>query len=80
MKPIVLTLALLVAAAPAMASQCPADIAAIDAAIAAGTSLDDGQLAEVTALRDEGEALHANGEHAASVETLAKAKEMLGLE
>ncbi|MFD1156905.1 hypothetical protein [Roseovarius aestuarii] len=80
MKLLSLTLAFLLAAAPAMAAQCPADMAAIDAALAAGTSLSDAEVAEVKALRDEGESLHESGDHAASVEILARAKGMLGLE
>lgn len=67
-------------AGPALAAQCPADVAKIDAALAAGTSLSAEQVAEVKALRDEGEALHQSGKHGESVETLAKAKEMLGIE
>lgn len=80
MKPIALTLAVLLTATPVLASQCPADMAQIDAALAAGTSLSEADLAQVKALRDEGESLHASGDHAASVDTLAKAKEMLGLQ
>ncbi len=80
MKQISLTLAFILAAAPVMAFQCPADIGKIDAALEAGTSLSEDQLAEVKALRDEGEALHSSGDHQASVDTLAKAKDMLGLE
>lgn len=79
MKHIALIIACLVAA-PAMAGQCPADMAKIDAALAAGTLLSEAEVAEVKALRDEGESLHESGDHAASVETLAKAKGMLGLE
>ena len=80
MKRISLSLAFILTAGTAMAFQCPADMGKIDAALAAGTSLSDAELAEVQALRDEGESLHESGDHAASVETLAKAKEMLGLE
>lgn len=67
-------------ATPAFAFQCPADIAAIDAALASNMELSDEQKAEVTALRDEGEALHNAGDHQASVDTLAQAKEILGIE
>ncbi|MEO3413761.1 hypothetical protein AAFO92_03780 [Roseovarius sp. CAU 1744] len=79
MKRLFLTLSFCLAAGPGMAGQCPADMAEIDAALAAGTSLSEADLAEVNALRAEGESLHESGDHAASVETLAKAKEMLGL-
>jgi hypothetical protein len=67
-------------ATPAFAFQCPSDIAAIDAALAASPDLSQEQIAEVTALRDEGEALHQAGDHQASVDTLAQAKEILGIE
>ena len=80
MKPLALTFAFLLAAAPVMAGQCPADMAAIDEALAAGTSLSEADLATVKALRDEGESQHANGDHASSVATLAQAKQMLGIE
>ncbi len=80
MKRLSLSLAFILTASSAFAFQCPADMSKIDAALEAGTSLSDAQLAEVKALRDEGETLHASGDHQASVDTLAKAKEMLGLE
>lgn len=67
-------------AAPALAFQCPSDIAAIDAALAAGPDLSEEQLAEVQELRDKGEERHQAGEHAESVETLAEAKAILGIE
>ncbi|GAB4367915.1 MAG: hypothetical protein Kow00114_26860 [Kiloniellaceae bacterium] len=65
-------------AAPAFAFQCPADIAKIDAALQTA-SLSDDQKAEVMRLRDEGERQHQAGQHQASVDTLAQAKEILGI-
>jgi uncharacterized membrane protein len=65
-------------AGPAFAFQCPADIAAIDAALQTAT-LTDAERAQVTELRDEGERLHAAGQHQDSVDTLAQAKELLGI-
>lgn len=67
-------------AGPAFAFQCPADMAKIDEALAAGTTLDEAQLAEVNALRAEGETLHAAGDHQASVDALHKALEILSIE
>ncbi len=67
-------------AVPAFAAQCPSDVAKIDAALAAGTSLSDEQLAEVKTLRDDGEALHNDGKHQESMDALAKAKAILGIE
>ena len=55
-------------AGPALAGQCPVDMKKIDAA-----------LAEVTALRAQGETQHKGGQHGASVKTLAKAKDILGI-
>ena len=66
-------------AGPAFATQCPADIAKIDAALQTA-SLSDAQKAEVMQLREEGERLHQAGQHQASVNTLAQAKEILGIQ
>lgn len=65
-------------ATPALAFQCPADIAAINAALESA-NLTDEQKAQVMELRDEGEQLHSSGQHQASVDTLAQAKEILGI-
>ncbi len=65
-------------AAPAFAFQCPSDVAKIDAALQTA-SLSDDQKAEVMRLRDEGERQHQAGQHQASVDTLAQAKEILGI-
>ena len=71
---------LLLASTAAYASQCPVDMQAIDAALAAGPELDSQQLEEVKKLRASGEELHKSGKHSDSVATLAKAKEILGVE
>ncbi len=68
------------AAGSALAGSCPVMVSAIDAALSAGPDLSDEQIAEVKALRDQGEAEHEAGKHDDSVATLQKAKEMLGLE
>jgi hypothetical protein len=70
------TLALL--AGPALAFQCPADMAAIDAALATA-SLSEADMAKVKELRAKGEEEHAAGNHQASVDALAEAKALLGL-
>lgn len=67
-------------AGPALAFHCPKDMADIDAALAQNPALSAEQLAEVTKRRAEGEALHNAGKHQESVETLAKAKEILGIQ
>ena len=66
-------------ATAAVAGTCPLMVQDIDNALATETSLSAEQVAEVKALRDQGEAEHEAGEHAASVATLQIAKEMLGL-
>jgi hypothetical protein len=45
----------------------------------ADSSLSDGDKAAVMQLRNTGEALHSGGQHQEAVDTLAKAKEMLGI-
>jgi hypothetical protein len=67
------------ASTAAFAGSCPRDMKQIDAALAGQTKLDASQLAEVTKLRSEGEALHKAGKHKESVETLHKAKAILGI-
>ena len=69
---------LTILASPVLAFQCPADMAAIDAALATAT-LSDEDLALVTELRATGEAEHTAGNHQASVDALAEAKKLLGL-
>jgi hypothetical protein len=81
MKSLLIAAALSLAlAGPALASQCPTMVSAIDAAIAAGPDLSEADLAKVKELRDQGEEQHQAGQHAESVATLAEAKAMLGIE
>jgi len=61
---------------PAFAFHCPADVKAIDNALPK-SSLTAAQKAEVTKLRDEGEAQHNAGKHQDAVNTLAKAMRMI---
>ncbi len=65
--------------APAFAFQCPADMAKIDEALQTA-ELSEEQQQRVRELRTEGERLHEEGQHEASMETLAQAKEILGIE
>lgn len=78
MKHLTLAAILSLFAVPAIAGQCPGDMAEIDAALESA-DITEAEMAEVKALRAEGEDLHNAGDHAASVETLAEAKEILGL-
>jgi hypothetical protein len=79
MKMILPLAAALAFATPAFASQCPGDMAKIDAALQTA-NLSEANKAEVTALRATGEQQHAAGNHAESVETLARAKKILEIE
>ena len=69
----------LVMSAAAFAMHCPADMKAIDDALAKHPNLTAAQMAEVKKYRAEGEALHKAGKHQESVDTLAKAKKILGI-
>ena len=79
MKHLITAAAIALLATPALAGRCPAEMSAIDAALAAGTSLSAEDLARVQELRAEGERLHGAGDHAASVAALDEAKAMLGI-
>ncbi len=74
--------ALMLFTAPAIAGQCPVDMKSIDVALAsgAGMMLSQDKKDEVAALREKGEKQHKSGKHGKSVKTLAKAKEMLGIQ
>ena len=76
-KLIAITLALM--ATTAFASQCPADMKAIDAKLATGVKLADADMAKVKKLRADGEVAHKAGKHADSVKHLADAKKLLGI-
>ncbi len=76
-KRIVLASALAIAfATPALAGHCPADVKAIDNALAK-MSVPKAQMSEVKALRDQGDAEHKAGKHGDSVNTLAKAMRLI---
>lgn len=61
---------------PAFAGHCPADVKAIDHALAK-MSLPAAKMTAVKALRDEGDALHKAGKHKQSTDVLAKAMRMV---
>ena len=79
MKRMIVTAALAFASSAALAFHCPADMKQIDEAMAKNPKLTAQQAAEVKKLRAEGETLHKAGKHQASVDTLAKAKGILGI-
>lgn len=72
-------IALAIATGPAFAMHCPVDMKAIDEALSKQPQLSAEKLAEVKKYRAEGEALHKAGKHQESVDTLAKAKKILGI-
>lgn len=65
--------------APAFAFQCPSVIAQIDQTLESA-DLTDEQRQQVMDLRDEGERLHDQGNHQESLDTLAQATAILGIE
>lgn len=78
-KKLMLSMLLACVSASALAGHCPIDMKEIDAALSAKPQLSADKLAEVKKLRAEGEAFHKAGKHQESVETLGKAKAMLGI-
>jgi hypothetical protein len=77
---LVLLLVGLIFAGTALAFHCPMDMKKIDDALAAGPAISAERLAEVKQLRAEGETLHKEGKHQESVDTLAKAMTLLGID
>ena len=71
--------ALMLLSSAALASRCPLDMKAIDAAMPKA-KLSAQQAAEVKKLRAEGERLHKAGKHADSEAALGKAKGILGIQ
>jgi hypothetical protein len=63
-------------ATPALAYECPSLMRKIDAAVKTAT-LPPAQMDEVKKLRVEGERLHKEGGHNASIDTLRKAMQIL---
>jgi Ser-tRNA(Ala) deacylase AlaX len=63
----------------AFAFHCPEEMKKIDAALAMKPALSAEQMAQVKQLRSEGEALHKAGKHQEALDTLEKAKKMLGV-
>lgn len=78
MKRTALFVALAFASSTALAFSCPKDMKTIDDAIPKA-ELSAAQMDEVKKLRAEGEKLHKEAKHKESVETLGKAKKILGM-
>lgn len=77
-KTLLCAIAFALASGGAYAFHCPVDMKAIDDALPK-SKITDVQKKEVTKLRAEGETLHKAGKHQESVDTLAKAKKILGI-
>ena len=76
---LIAAVALAIASGAAFGMHCPVDMKAIDDALAKKPNISAAQLAEVKKYRAEGEALHKAGKHQESVDTLDKAKKILGI-
>lgn len=74
-----LFVALAFATSTAFAMHCPKEMKAIDDALAKNPKLTTQQLADVKKFRAEGETLHKAGKHQESLDTLEKAKKILGI-
>ncbi len=79
-KTLLISGVLALAALPAYAFHCPMDMKKIDAALASNPNLNPQQMAEVRQLRADGEAYHRAGNHQASVDTLARAMQILKIQ
>lgn len=78
--PIYAAILLAAVALPAYAGHCPVDMKKIDAVLEAEPDISEEQLAEVKALRAQGEELHNAGRHDDSLAALHEAMEILGIE
>jgi len=67
-------------AGSAFAMHCPMVMKKIDEALAKKPNISAEKLADVKKLRAEGESLHKAGKHQESVDTLAKAMAILGIQ
>jgi hypothetical protein len=68
----------IIAPATAYAGQCPMMMKDIDAALET-TTITEQDKARVAELRQQGEQQHGAGDHAASEQSLAEAKKILGI-
>lgn len=78
MKRILLAAAFVAFSAPAFAHNCPNEIKAVDAALQSA-SVDAAKKAQATKLRNDADAAHKAGNHAASMKASSEAKQLLGI-
>ena len=70
---------LALASSLAFAHNCPNEMKAIDAKLAAKPVLTGADMTKVKAMRAEGEKLHKAGKHYDSMKALGEAKKLLGI-
>jgi hypothetical protein len=71
---------LLFAAGTALAFHCPADMKAIDAALAKNPKLSEADMKSVKKYREDGETFHKAGKHQEAVDSLGKAMKILKID
>ena len=79
MRKTLLMMALAASCGLALAHNCPNEMKAIDAKLAAHPKLSDADMAKVKQLRAEGETAHKAGKHDESMKALGDAKKILGI-
>ena len=79
MKKLLIVTALAGFAGLAFAHNCPNEIKAIDAKLAADTKLKAEDVAKAKELRAQGDAAHKAGKHDESMKALGEAKKLLGI-
>lgn len=77
-RSIVVAVSLALASGGAFAFTCPKEMKAIDAALPMA-KLSEAQMSDVKKLRAGGESLHKAGKHSEALESLGKAKKILGI-
>lgn len=79
MKKLLVATLLAGAAGLAFAHNCPNEMKAIDAKLAAKPQMSQADMEKVKKLRADGEAAHKAGKHDDSMKMLGEAKKMLGM-
>jgi len=77
-RSLLVAVGLALATGSAFAFHCPKEMKAIDAALPKA-KLTDAQKTDVAKYRAEGEAMHKAGKHQDALDTLEKAKKILGI-
>lgn len=80
LRVLIAAVVLALAAGNVFAFHCPKEMKKIDDALAAKPNITAEQMTEVKHLRAEGEALHKQGKHQESLDTLGKAEKILNIQ